>query len=110
MGNHGASWELAGVLLDGEGPKAGIGRSTVTQSVVPIWKHLSPFLHGPCLPVSWPLKLILADCYSVCALPAPLFPFFGTRSRYTTDLMDPDCNTTTAVLQLVMERSVPYTL
>ena len=96
MGNHGASWELAGVLLDGEGPKAGTGRSTITQSVVPIWKRLSPFLHGPCLPVSWPLKLILADCYPVCALPASLCPFSGARPMHMTDLMDPDCNTTIA--------------
>lgn len=74
MGNHGASWELAGVLLDGEGPKAGAGISTTIESVVPIWKHLSPFLPGPCLPVSRPLTRTPPDGYSVCALPAPLFP------------------------------------
>lgn len=84
-----------------------IGRRT--QSVVPTWKHLPPFLHGPCLTFSWLLKLILEDCYSVCALPASLFPFAGSRLMYTTEWMDPDCNTRTTALQWGTERSVPYT-
>lgn len=91
-------------------PKSRYWESTIIQSVVPIRNPLSPFLHGPCLPISWPLKLTLPGCYSACALPVSLFPFTGSRPMYMTDLMDPDCNTTTAALQLGMERSVPYTL